>query len=123
MPKVDNQLAKVTVNKIRDLHKELAEKLQFVAEKNTYYYNQRHNQKPILKKKNKVYLVRKNINTKRPSDKFDYKKLKLFKIKQIKRLLNYKLALPKTINIFPVFHISLFEKALPEAPPASITEI
>jgi len=33
MPKVDNQLAKVTVNKIRDLHKELAEKLQFVAEK------------------------------------------------------------------------------------------
>jgi len=68
-------------------------------------------------------LIRKNINTKKPSDKLDYKKLKLFKIKQIKKSLNYKLALSKIINIFPVFYISLFEKAPPGAPPAPITEI
>ena len=81
MPKVNNQLTRVTVDKIRDLYKKLAEKLQFVAEKNTYYYNQKYSQKPILKERDKVYLVKKNINIKRPSDKLDYKKLKLFKIK------------------------------------------
>lgn len=81
MLEIDNQLARIIVNKIRNLYKKLAEKLQFVTEKNTYYYNQRYNQKSILKKENKVYLVRKNINIKRLNNKFDYKKLKLFKIK------------------------------------------
>ena len=122
-PEVDNQLARVTVDKIRDLHKELAEELQFVAERNAHYYNQRRSQEPTLKEGDKVYLVRKNINTKRPSDKLDHKKLGPFKIKQVKGPLNYELALPKTMNIFPVFHISLLEKAPPGAPPAPITEI
>jgi len=116
-------LARVIVNKIKNLYKKLAEKLQFIAEKNTYYYNQRYSQKPILKEKNKIYLVRKNINIKRPSNKLNYKKLGLFKIKQIKRSLNYKLVLLKIINIFSIFYISLLEKVLSGAPPASITEI
>ena len=77
----------------------------------------------MLKEGDKVYLVRKNINTKRPSNKLNYKKLGLFKIKQVKKSLNYELALLKTMNIFPVFHISFFEKALSGALPASITEI
>ena len=123
MPEVDNQLARVTVDKIRDLYKELAEELQFIIERNAYYYNQKYSQKPILKEKDKVYLVRKNINIKKLSDKFDYKKLELFKIKQVKKLLNYKLALLKIINIFLVFYISLFEKAPSGAPPAPIIEI
>jgi diacylglycerol kinase len=38
--------------------------------------------------------------------------LKLFKIKRIIGLVNYKLILPKTINIYPVFHISLLELVL-----------
>jgi hypothetical protein len=35
--------------------------------------------------------------------------LGLFKIKRVIGLVNYKLVLPKTINIYPVFHISLLE--------------
>jgi len=35
----------------------------------------------MLKEGDKVYLVRKNINIKQSSDKLDYKKLELFKIK------------------------------------------
>jgi hypothetical protein len=42
----------------------------------------------------------------------DHKKLGLFKIKRIIGLVNYKLVLPKTINIHPVFHIS-FLKLVP----------
>jgi hypothetical protein len=38
--------------------------------------------------------------------------LGLFKIKRIIGLVNYKLVLPRTINIYPVFHISLLELVL-----------
>jgi hypothetical protein len=68
-------------------------------------------------------LIRRNIQTKQPSTKLDHKKLGLFKIKKITGLVNYKLVLLKTINIHPVFHISLLELVQPGALPAPITEI
>jgi hypothetical protein len=49
---------------------------------------------------------------KRPSNKLDYKKLELFKISKVVRLVNYYLELPKTINIYLIFHISLLELVL-----------
>jgi hypothetical protein len=57
-------------------------------------------------------LIRRNIQIKQPSIKLDHKKLGLFKIKRIIRLVNYKLVLPKTINIYLVFYISLLELVL-----------
>jgi hypothetical protein len=57
-------------------------------------------------------LIQQNIQTKQPSIKLDHKKLGLFKIKRIIGLVNYKLVLPKTMNIYPVFHISLLELVL-----------
>jgi hypothetical protein len=105
------------------LHKELAEELQFIAARSALYYNEKRSQEPTLKKGEKVYLLRRNIKTKRPSDKLDHKKLGPFKVKEVKGRLNYELALPKTMNIHPVFHISLLEPAPPGAPPAPITEI
>jgi hypothetical protein len=53
----------------------------------------------------------------------DHKKLGLFKIKRIIGLVNYKLVLPKTINIYPVFYISLLELVLLGVLPAPVTEI
>jgi hypothetical protein len=49
--------------------------------------------------------------------------LGLFKIKRIIRLVNYKLVLPKTINIYPVFYISLLELILSGVLLAPVTEI
>jgi hypothetical protein len=66
----------------------------------------------ILKKRDKIYLIQRNIQTKQPSTKLDHKKLGLFKIKKIIGLINYELVLPKTMNIYPVFHISLLELVL-----------
>jgi hypothetical protein len=77
----------------------------------------------MLKKRDKVYLIRRNIQTKQPSTKLDHKKLGLFKIKKITGPINYKLVLPKTINIYPVFYISLLELVLPGALLAPVTEI
>lgn len=78
---------------------------------------------PTLKEGDKVYLLRKNIQTKRPSSKLDHKKLGPFKIQKVVGPVNFRLQLPKTMNIHPVFHISLLEYAPPGAAPAPITEI
>jgi len=43
----------------------------------------------IFKKENKVYLFRYNIKIKQFSNKLNYKKLRLFKIKKILSLINY----------------------------------
>jgi hypothetical protein len=49
--------------------------------------------------------------------------LGLFKIKRIIGLVNYKLVLPKTMNIYPVFHILLLELVLLGVLPVLVTEI
>jgi hypothetical protein len=78
---------------------------------------------PMFKKGDKVYLIRRNIQTKQPSTKLDHKKLGLFKIKKVIGLVNYELVLLKTMNIYPVFHISLLELVLPGVLLVPITEI
>jgi hypothetical protein len=97
--------------------------LVFFTKKIIFYYNKYYNIEPILKKKDKIYLIQQNIQTKQPNTKLDHKKLRLFKIKRIVGPINYKLVLPKTINIYPVFHILLLELILPGVLPAPVTEI
>ena len=108
---------------LKALHKELSVDIQFIAARSAIYYNQKHSVGPTLKEGDKVYLLRKNIVTKRPSDKLDHKKLRLFKITKKKRPVNYRLKLPKTIRIYPVFYVSLLKLALLGAPLAPKTEV
>jgi hypothetical protein len=68
-------------------------------------------------------LIQRNIQTKQPSIKLDHKKLGLFKIKRITGLVSYKLVLPRTINIYLVFYISLLELVLLGVLLAPITKI
>jgi hypothetical protein len=76
------------------------------------YYDRYYNIEPIFKEKDKIYLIQRNIQIKQPNTKLDHKKLGLFKIKKVIRLVNYELVLPKTISIYPVFHISFLELVL-----------
>ena len=78
---------------------------------------------PTLKKGDKVYLLRKNVATKRPSDKLDHKKLGPFEIIEVKGPVNYRLKLLKTIRIYPVFYVSLLKPAPLGAPLAPKTEV
>ena len=59
-----------------------------------------------------VYLLRRNIKTTRPSDKLDFKKLRLFPVKKVISITNYELTLPKIIRIYLIFYISLLEEVL-----------
>ena len=87
------------------------------------YYNARRSIEPTLKKGDKVYLLRKNIKTARPSYKLDHRKLGPNEIAEVRGPVNYKLRLPKAMNIHPVFHISLLKPAPSGAPRAPNTEI
>ena len=56
-------------------------------------------------------------------DKLDHKKLGLFEINEVKGPVNYKLKLPRTMKIHPVFYVLLLEKALANALPVPVTEV
>nr|POF17929.1 retrotransposon-derived protein peg10 [Quercus suber] len=72
---------------------------------------------PQLKRGDKVYLLTKNLRSKRPSKKLDAVKVGPFLIKEVRGPVNYLLDLPKDAGrIHPVFHISLLEPADPTTP-------
>ena len=68
-----------------------------------------------------LYLARKNIKSKRPSEKLDYKQLGPFNIKRKISDTNYELSLPRSMQIHPIFHISLLEPE-PASPRAKLDE-
>jgi hypothetical protein len=120
---VNNQAISLQVLDLKVFYKELAVDLVFFTKRIVLYYDGYYNIELIFKKRNKVYLIQRNIQTKQPSTKLDHKKLGLFKIKRIIRLVNYKLVLPKIINIYPVFHISFLELVLLGVLLVPVTEI
>jgi hypothetical protein len=108
---------------LKVFHEELAVDLVFFTKKIVSYYNGYYNIEPTLKKGDKVYLIQRNIQIKQLNTKLDHKKLGLFKIKRFIGPVNYELILPKTINIYPVFYISLLELILLGVLLAPVTEI
>jgi hypothetical protein len=108
---------------LKAFHEKLAADLVFFTKKTVLYYNRHYNIKPIFKKNDKIYLIQRNIQTKQPNTKLDHKKLGLFKIKRVAGLVNYKLVLPKIMNIHLVFYISLLELVLLGVLLVPVTEI
>jgi hypothetical protein len=107
----------LSAEQLRSLHAQMRNELEFVQQRMAKYYNKKRLKGPIFKKEDKVYLLRRNIKTSRPSDKLDYKKLGPFKVEETISTTNYRLSLPKTMKIHPVFHISLLEPAPANAKP------
>ncbi len=66
----------------------------------------------FFKEGGKVYLLYKNIIIKRLNDKLEFKKFGFFVIIWKISKYNYELLLFKTIYIYPIFYISLFESIL-----------
>ncbi|KAL2004475.1 hypothetical protein VTN00DRAFT_3477 [Thermoascus crustaceus] len=107
---------------LKELHQQLSLNIQFIAYRTAKYHNQHHRKGPELKKGDKVYLLRKNVRTKRPNNKLNFKKIGPFEIAEKKGEVNFRLKLPDTMRIHPVFHISLLEPAPTNARPVTETE-
>ena len=114
------QKASVAVEQLTALHDQLSKELAFIAEKSAKFANRKRSEGPDLKKGDPVYLLRRNIKTKRPSDKLDHTKLGPFKIEEKLGPVTFKLKLPETMRIHPVFHISLLEPAPQNARQTSV---
>ena len=71
---------KVIVNKITKLHRELQKNIEFLLHCSVFYYNQHHAGALMLKKRDKVYLLQKNIKITRSSNKLNHVKIRPFKI-------------------------------------------
>jgi len=101
----------LNVEKLKILHKQVQADLNFINQRTAYYYNAHHEKEPNLKKGDRVYLLRRNITTKWPNEKLNFKKLRPFIILERKNWLNYKIKLPEGSQIYDTFHISLLEPA------------
>ncbi len=75
------------------------------------YANKKRDRESTLKKKDKVYLLRWNVKTKRSSNKLNHMKLESFEILEEKRLINYELNLSTFMRIHSVFYIFLLKSA------------
>ena len=67
--------------KMWQIHKQLKKNLQFVHKKIKVYYNLWYENIFMFKMKQKIYLSHKNFKIKQSCKKFDYQKMKVFKIK------------------------------------------
>jgi len=75
------------------------------------YANKKRNKEFTFKKRNKAYLLRRNIKMKKSSNKLNHMKLESFEILEEKKLINYKLNLSTFMKIHSIFHIFLLKSA------------
>ena len=112
--------ANVTVQHLQELHKTLQQELQFIVQRSAIQVNKKRSKGPDLKEGGMVYLLRRNIKTKQPSDKLDHTKLGPFKINKKLGPVIYKLEMPDNMRIHSVFYISLLEPAPKNAKPGPV---
>lgn len=109
--------------RMQRLHQELSKR---IAQRNlttSVQANKKRIEGPILKEGGKVFLSRKNLNTKRPCRKLDNLRLGPFMIEKVLGPVTFKLQLPETMRIHPVFHKSLLEPAPENAEIATEIEL
>ncbi len=105
------QKVMLQIKQLQLLQKELQKNIQFLSKCMILYANKKKDRKSIFKKRNKAYLLRWNIKTKKLSNKLNHTKLEFYKILEIKESINYKLNLSIFMKIHLIFHICLLKFA------------
>jgi hypothetical protein len=70
----------MSIDLMKHLYEEFSRDIEFITNKSLMYYNKKRLRGLTLSEGDLVYLLRKNIKTKRLSMKLDYTKLSLYKI-------------------------------------------
>ena len=108
---------KITADKMHKLHKKLQTDIEFLLYHSVFYHNKYYTEASILKKRDKVYLLQKNIKMTRSSNKLNHVKIRPFKIIRNIKETSFKLKLSESMQQkHSVFHIFLLESAPVEVP-------
>jgi Chromo (CHRromatin Organisation MOdifier) domain len=113
------------MQKINDM---LTSQIVAAQDQQARYYDRKH-EPMTFSVGDKVWLMAKNIKTRRPNKKLDHQRLGPFTIIMKRGLQSYRLDLPEAYKIHPVFHVSLLERyitntipgrVLPPPPPVEV---
>src|SRR5271165_2536032 len=105
--KLRAQRAIISAKELKEMQERLSINIAFYNSRMSTYYNKKHSEMLALKKGDKVYLLKCNINTKQLSNKLDFKKLGLYKIRRAIGLVNFKLILLHNSQVYLIFYIAL----------------
>ena len=108
---VNSPSAEERIRFLRSLHDYLKVEIRKSLTSQARYFDPHRSLAPSFAPGQKVWLLRKHIQTSRPSDKLDNKRLGPFEIAKVISKSAVKLILPPTMKIHPVFHVSLIEPA------------
>lgn len=97
------------ITSIAQALEELKQHLQRAKDTYKYYADKKRQPGPDFQVGDEVWLLSRNVSTARPSKKLDNKRLGPFAIDQKLSEHVYRLDLPPTLGIHPVFHVSLLE--------------
>lgn len=110
---VNNPRAEHRLQGLQELQEDLKFHIEYANEAHERSYNNRTREQPTLNVNDKVWLLRTNIQTKRPSAKLDNVRLGPFKIVEVIGSRSFRLELPRELSrLHPVFHVSLLEPYL-----------
>jgi hypothetical protein len=119
----DAPKATTTAQQIKEIWDQAKTNLTKARKRQAQHYNKSKVEGPTFEEGDLVFLNRKNIKTKRPNGKLDFKKLGPFRVNKVISDVNYQLELPDNSRIHPVFHVSLLEPAPAGAQPETDQEI
>jgi hypothetical protein len=102
---------------LNNLYAELRAEIAYTEAAYVEQANRRRYPDPVLEVGDRVWLRWKHVKTTRPSGKLDYKLIGPHTILERVGSRAYKLDLPPSIQLHPVFHISLLEPAEPDSEP------
>ena len=111
-----SEAATTKINKIVKLHEELSRRVDQGGKDTAKQVNKKRLKGPTFEKGDKVYLLTKNLKSKRPSNKLDHVRIGPFEVEKQTRKVNYRLKLPANAQIHPNFHVSLLEPAPKNVP-------
>jgi hypothetical protein len=103
------------VDKLRDLSEYVREELLWAQASQQEYANRKRSPAPAYSVGDRVWLDARNIRTNRQSKKLDWKNLGPFSVMKVVSSHAYRLDLPDSMKIHPVFHVSLLRPAAPES--------
>jgi Integrase zinc binding domain/Chromo (CHRromatin Organisation MOdifier) domain/Integrase core domain len=98
------------IKSLQDLYADMKENIKIASERHAPYFNAKVMAQPDFQVGDQVWLDARNLRTSRPAHKLDYKRIGPYSITAKIGTRSYRLDLPKSMKIHPVFHVELLEK-------------